>query len=67
MTLEQTCIGLYVHTSALEVEGMLKRLQLRNIIVTVSYKIQLVEILIFTKETVVKTTEPGLTWPDLPD
>ena len=38
-----------------------------NIIVTVKCKIQLVEIIIFTKATVVKTTEPGLTWPDQPD
>ena len=31
---------------------------------TVKCKIQLVEIIIFTKATVVKTTEPGLTWPE---
>ena len=38
-----------------------------NIIMAVKCKIQLVEIIIFTKATVVKTIEPGLTWPDLPD
>jgi len=38
-----------------------------GLIVTVKCKIQLVEIIIFTKATVVKTIEPGLTWPDLPD
>ena len=38
-----------------------------NIIVTLKCKIQLVEIVIFTKAIVMKTTEPGLTWPDLPD
>jgi len=38
-----------------------------NIIVTDRCKIQMDEIIIFTKATVVKTTEPGLTWPDLPD
>jgi len=35
--------------------------------VTVKFKIQLVKIIIFTEATVVKTTEPGLTWPYLPD
>ena len=38
-----------------------------NIIMTVKCKIELVEIIIFTKAAVVKTTVPGLTWPDLPD
>jgi len=38
-----------------------------NIMMTVKCKIQLVEIIIFTKATVVKTTEHGLTWPDLLD
>ena len=33
-----------------------------NIIVTVKCKIQPVEVIIFNKATVVKTTEPGLTW-----
>jgi len=38
-----------------------------NIIITVKCKIQLVEIIIFTEATVMKTTEPGLTWRYLPD
>jgi len=38
-----------------------------NIIMTVKCKIQLVEIIIFTEATVMKTTEPGLTWRYLPD
>jgi len=38
-----------------------------NIIMAVKCKIQLVEIIIFTKATVVKTTEPGLTWPGVLD
>jgi len=38
-----------------------------NIIVTVKCKIEPVEVIIFNKATVVKTTEPGLTWPDLAD
>ena len=38
-----------------------------NIIVTVKCKIQLVEVIIFTETAAVKTTEPGLTWPYLPD
>jgi len=36
-------------------------------IIVVKCKLQLAEIIIFTKATIVKTTEPGLTWPDLPD
>jgi len=32
------------------------------IIVTIKCKMQLAEIIIFTKATVVKTTEPGLIW-----
>jgi len=35
----------------------------RSDAIIIECKIQLVEIIIFTEATVVKTTEPGLTWP----